>query len=96
LHGGSLDDQLWLEAVQVEQHHEEVKRATNDHTKGVQNTNDDDILYKLLHCGVIDHSNFDKQWDSSTRSMRYLAAVGDWLWALLEKERARASGMKPC
>ena len=41
----------------------------------------------MIRCGVLDHSEEDKVWDSSTRAMRQSAVIGDCLWSLIEKEQ---------
>jgi len=41
----------------------------------------------MIRCGVLDHSEEDKVWDSSTRAMRQSAVIGDRLWSLIEKEQ---------
>jgi len=70
------------------------QHCLRDRSEGAQDTDDDHILAKLIHQGVIDHDNFNKCWDSSTRLMRYSVAVGDQLWSLLEKERAKVSKLE--
>jgi hypothetical protein len=84
LPGGSLDDQLWLQAIvtanRLDERYIGPQRELQD---------DEHVLHHLLRRGVFDHDDFDKRWDSTTRSMRYSAAVGDRLWCLLEAERSR-------
>jgi len=43
----------------------------------------------MIRCGVLDHSEEDKVWDSSTRAMRQSAVIGDRLWSLIEKEQEK-------
>ena len=86
-----MDDQLWHQAMVVHRHQEEVRRGILNslNAPGIQGTDDDTILFYLIQKGIIDHSDFDKRWDGTTRSMRYTAALGDRLWSLLESEHAR-------
>ena len=89
--GLSLDDQLWHQSLVAYHRHQEVERATGARASpewaGVQQTDDDQVLLKLLERGITDQSAFDKPFNASTRSMRFAAVMGDCLWSLLERER---------
>ena len=47
---------------------------------------DQSVLYDLLCHGVVNPRPRDHAFDASTRAMRYLAAITDWVWAMLDKE----------
>jgi len=89
----SLDDQLWHQCLATYRRHQEVERATVARASpdwvGVQQTDDDRVLLRLLDRGISDQSAFDRPFDASTRLMRFAAVMGDRLWSLLERERLR-------
>ena len=49
----------------------------------------DTALYHLINVRVRDMDAIDKPWDTSTRSMRYAACLGDHLWAMVTREQNR-------
>ena len=49
----------------------------------------DTALYHLINVGVCDMDAIDKLWDASTRSMRYVACLGDCLWTMISREQSR-------
>ena len=49
----------------------------------------DTALYHLINIGVRDMDTIDKPWDASTRSMRYVACLGDCLWTMVAREQTR-------
>jgi len=89
----SLDDQLWHQCLATYCRHQEVERATgacaSSDWAGVQQTDDDMVLLRLLDRGISDQSAFDRPFDVSMRLMRFAAVMGDRLWSLLERERLR-------
>jgi len=85
--GGHLDDQLWVLAMSSARYCDEVRRGIDK----LKRTADDHVLWRMIRQGVLDHSDSDKRWDSSTRAMRHSAIIGDWLWSLLDRERDRVS-----
>jgi len=85
--GGHLDDQLWVLAMSTARYCNEVRRGI----EGIRSTADDHVLWRMIHRGVLDHSDSDMRWDSATRAMRHSAIIGDWLWSLLDQERDRVS-----
>ena len=91
--GLSLDDKLWHQSLVAYCRHQEVKRATGARASpdwvGVQQTDDNQVLLKLLERGITDQSAFDRPFNVLTRSMRFAAVMGDCLWSLLERERLR-------
>ena len=91
LSGLSLDDQLWHQSLVAYRRHQEVERVTGARALpdwvGVQQTDDDQVLLKLLERGITDQSAFDRPFDVSTCSMCFAAVMGDCLWLLLERER---------
>ena len=93
LSGLSLDDQLWHQSLIAYRRHQEVKWATGARASpdwaGVQQTDDDQVLLKLLGRGITNQSAFDRLFNASTRSMRFATVMGDHLWSLLERERLR-------
>ena len=84
--GCSVDDVLWFSSIVADKRLEEERRPMGMPLNDV-------ALWKLLGLGACDMLEADKPWDSSTRSMRYTAAVGDRLWAILERETARVSAV---
>jgi len=58
LSGLSLDNQIWHQSLLTYHHHQEVERATGAQASpdwvGVQHTDDDQVLFKLLERGVTD------------------------------------------
>ena len=48
-------------------------------------------LYDLLMMGTKDFGEMDRPWDSSTRSIRYSAAVAGYLWDALRDEKIGVS-----
>ena len=95
--GLSLDDQLWHQSLLTYHRHQEVEWATRawalSNWVGVQHTNDDQVLLKLLERSITDQSVIDKPFDASTHSMRFVAVMGDRLWSLLEREQLRVRGI---
>ena len=91
LSGLSLDDQLWHQSLVAYHHHQEVKRATGARASpdwaGVQQTDVDQVLLKLLERGITNQSAFDRPFDVSMCSIHFVAVMGDCLWLLLERER---------
>ena len=87
----SLDDQLWHQCLATYRRHQEVERATGARASpdwaGVQQTDDDRVLLRLLDRGISNQSAFNRPFDASTCSMRFAAVMGDRLWSLLERER---------
>jgi len=83
LSGLSLDDQLWHQSLVTCRRHQEVERATGARASpgwaGVQQTDDNQVLLKLLERGINDQSAFDKPFDALTCSMRFAAVMGDRL-----------------
>ena len=66
-------------------------RKLDEEHRGRDKDADEAVLFHLLYRGVVDHREVDKPWDGSVRSIRFASAVGDRLWAMLEKERERVS-----
>jgi len=89
--GGHLDDQLWVLAMSTARYCDEVRRGIG----GTWSTVDDSVLWHMIRRGVLDHSDEDKRWDSSTCAMRHSAIIGDQLWAMIDKECDRVSSLYP-
>ena len=51
----------------------------------------DTAMYHLINVGVRDMDVTDKPWDASTRSMHYVARLGDCLWTMISREQNRVS-----
>ena len=81
--GVTLDDQLWHQAL--------VMDCVLESLFGSEQNLNDAMMWKLLRWGVVDASIVNKPWNSSTRSMRYLAVLVGRLWGLLAGERTRVS-----
>jgi len=81
--GGYLNDRLWVQAMSTARYMDEVRRGN------LRSGPDESILWRMIRCGVLDHSEEDKVWDSSTRAMRQSAVIGDRLWSLIEKEQEK-------
>ena len=86
-----LDDQIFGMSV-VAQHCLESRREilTSDRV-------DDDarVLFRLLNCGLLDQEVMDRPRDGATRVMRYSAAMGEWLWRLIDGNIAQVGGGNP-
>ena len=82
--GLASDDMMWQQALMTQCYWQEYRqpRAPNF-------THDERILSRLIRQGIHDVGSYDKNWDSSIRSMRHSAAMADRLWAMLEIERER-------
>ena len=65
--GGSLDDQLWHQAL--------VMDHVLESLRGSEQGLNDAMMWTLLCHGIIDADAVDKPWSGSTRSMRYLAVL---------------------
>ena len=79
----ALDDQLFQQSI--------ITLRRLDSMRGQDFPGEERVLFHLIQRGVVDHDRSDRRWDSSTRSMRHTAAMGDRLWALILEERARVS-----
>ena len=64
----SLDDQLWHQCLATYRCHQEVEQATGARASpdwaGVQQTDDDRVLLRLLDRGISDQSGFDRPFDA--------------------------------
>jgi len=93
----SLDDQLWHQALLTSRCHQEVERATGARASpdwaGVQQTDDDQVLLKLLERRITNQLVFNKPFDVLTCSMCFTAVMGDCLWSLLERKRPWVGGI---
>ena len=76
----SLDDQLWHQAISTNHYLYNTKREC-------LNGFAENQLYDLLMMGTKDFGEMDRPWDSSTRSIRYSAAVTGYLWDALRDEK---------
>src|SRR5258708_29119693 len=79
LGGLNVDNQLWHQSLVTLRRLDEEQR--NQTFLRYERT-----LYHLIRRGVVDHDAFNRPWDTSTRLMRYTAAVGDRLWEMLCEE----------
>ena len=84
--GCTLDDILWHQALVTLRHLD-----SDLHLKQKELPADQSVLYDLLCHGVVDPRPRDQAFDASTRVMRYLATITDWVWTLLDKETTRVS-----
>ena len=50
------------------------------------------VLFHLLHHGLLDQEVKDRPRDGTTRAMRYSAAMGEWLWRLIDGNIAQVGG----
>ena len=79
-----MDDQLWHRSIKT------FERMWGK--KSVDLTEDELTLWRSISMGVMDaNKEFDNPWPSSIRAMRHSGIIGDALWKLLEKEKARVS-----
>ena len=81
----SLDDLLWMQSVNSFRY---VEKKWNN----ADMPNDERILYRLLHKGLLDIRDKDKQFFANTRSMRFTSVVAEKLWAIVEREQLRVGG----
>jgi hypothetical protein len=79
-----FDDRVWFHSIVTEQY-QCNRRSTLGMTPSYE------ILWKLINMGVGDMDANEKPWDSSTRSIRYTAAMGDRLLEQIDSERVRVS-----
>jgi hypothetical protein len=79
----SLDDMLWHQAMATYRHQSEWREPCM--VIGQQEA----VLFFLINRGLVDASNLDGPWHSSTRSMRYAAILTERLWSLVEYEQAK-------
>ena len=50
----------------------------------------DRLLFHQLRLGLINpRPNYDNPKDAATRAMRYLALLVEWMWTMVDRERAR-------
>ena len=78
----SVDDLVYHGSL-VAFHKNQLDRRANDMPLN------DTTLYHLINIGVWDMDAVDKLWDTSTRSMRYAACLGDRLWTMITWEQNR-------
>ena len=83
-----LDDQIFGMFI-VTQHHLEARREIIT-AEGVDN--DVRVLFHLLNWGLLDQEVMDRLRDGTTRAMRYSAAMGEWLWRLIDGNIAQVGG----
>ena len=85
-----LDDQIFSMSV-VAQHCLEARReiltaeGVNDNTR---------VLFHLLNQGLLDQEVMDRPRDGATRVMRYSAAMGEWLWRLIDGNITQVGGIQ--
>ena len=85
-----LDDQIFSMSV-VAQHCLEARReiltaeGVNDNTR---------VLFHLLNQGLLDQEVMDRPRDGATRAMRYSAAMGEWLWRLIDGNITQVGGIQ--
>jgi len=85
--GGYLDDQLWVLVMSTAHYLDK----THCNIRKMRNTAEDTILWRMICHGVLDHSDEDKRWDSSTHAMRHSAIIRDRLWTLIDGEHDQVS-----
>src|SRR6204780_4974343 len=79
-----FDDCVWFHSIVTEQYQRD-RRSTLGMPPSYE------ILWKLINMGIGDMDANEKPWDSSTRSIRYTAAMGDRLLEQIDEERKRVS-----
>ena len=52
------------------------------------------VLFHLLNRGLLDQEVMDRPSDGATRVMRYSAAMGEWLWRLIDGNIAQVGGIQ--
>ena len=85
-----LDDQIFGMSV-VAQHRLELRREILTSDKVDDNAR---VLFHLLNCGLLDQEVMDRLRDGATRAMRYSAAMGEWLWRLINGNIAQVGGIQ--
>ena len=78
----SVDDLVYHGSL-VAFHKNQLDRRADD--MPLNNT----VLYHLINVGVCDMDAVNKLWDASTRSMCYVAFLGDYLWTMITREQNR-------
>ena len=76
-----LDDQLWHQAM--------MQLSVLDDLRGIPMPDTEQRLFYMIQSGVVDHSDEDRAWAASSRSMRHSASLAGDLWALIRQERTR-------
>ena len=61
---------------------------------GLRADPDDAVFWNLLMRGVLDMEPEERPTDASTRAVRYLAVMGDRLWAMVQGESLRVCGLR--
>ena len=79
-----FDDRVWFHGIVTEKFQLE-RRSTLGMSPSYN------VLWQLINMGVGDMDAQEKPWDSSTRSIRYTAAMGDRLLEQIDEERKRVS-----
>ena len=79
-----FDDRVWFHGIVTEQYQRD-RRSTLGMLPSYE------ILWKLINMGIGDMDANEKPWDSSTRSIRYTAAMGDRLLEQIDLECERVS-----
>lgn len=76
----SLDDQIWLQTINSYRY---VEKRWRNHDM----TDDESVLFKLLHRGFTDATTEDRPFPMATRSMRFSSCVAERLWGLIDRDR---------
>ena len=85
-----LDYQIFGMSV-VAQHHLESRRDILTLDRVEDNAR---VLFHLLNCGLLDQEVMDRPRDGATRPMRYSAAMGEWLWRLIDGNITQVGGLE--
>ena len=85
-----LDDQIFGMSV-VAQHRLELRREILTSDRVDDNAR---VLFHLLNHGLLDQGVMDRPRDGATRAMRYSAAMGEWLWRLIDGNITQVGGLE--
>ena len=78
----TVNDQTWLGGIAGLRN---LERRRNEDMPKL-----DRLLFHQLWLGLIDPGpNYDNPKDAATRAMRYSALLVEWLWTMVDRERAR-------
>ena len=78
----TVNDQTWLGSI--------AGLCNLERRRNADMPMSDRLLFHQLRLGLIDpRPNYNNPKDAATRVMRYLALLVEWLWTMVNRERAR-------
>ena len=78
----TINDQTWLGGI--------AGLCNLEWRRSEDMSTSDQLLFHQLRLGLINpRPNYDNPKDAATRAMRYLALLVEWMWTMVDRERAR-------